>query len=181
MDNDSDPEPGLTLKSCRPPPPTTTTTTQQLLRVKEGPHTKTQRVKLTYNQSAGILENPSYFPTLLEFKMLMASSETFFKSKYIVYRNLPKKISTQSEMVNILVPQPTFTPKGQIFFNFQILSSSGPGPIPGPIPGPRSGPGPVQVRSQSGPDLDLDLDKRPGPGLTLNLVCHSPPPPENFS
>ena len=36
-------------------------------------------------------------------------------------------------------------------------------------------------RSHSGPDLDLDLDKIPGPELTLNLVCHPPPPPTNFS
>ena len=48
--SDRDSEPGLTLKSCRPPPLPTThypLPTPQLLSIKEGSHTKTQRVKLT--------------------------------------------------------------------------------------------------------------------------------------
>ena len=46
LDLDKTQGPGLTLKSCRPPPPLPTTH-PQLLNMKEGSHTKTQRVKLT--------------------------------------------------------------------------------------------------------------------------------------
>ena len=51
LDLDKTQGPGLTLKSCRPPPLPThyPLPTRQLLSMKEGSHTKTQRVKLTWN------------------------------------------------------------------------------------------------------------------------------------
>ena len=46
-DSDRDSEPGLTLKSWRPPTTHHHHHHRQLLSMKEGSHTKTQRVKLT--------------------------------------------------------------------------------------------------------------------------------------